>query len=136
MSFFRKIITCHDTGLGEAYMDDDFDVRTIAPSLAIHGSAIPHPFSVTTVRSQEQNPEVKTGTFQADQQLRQSAVHGCTLSAFQVDDLGALMAVVTSNAGNIESSRGALGLLNRLGDWLLMLAHRARANTVSATAFF
>ena len=46
------------------------------------------------------------------------------------------MAVVTSNAGNIERSRGALGLMNRLGDWLLMLAHRARANTVSATAYF
>ena len=46
------------------------------------------------------------------------------------------MAVVTSNAGNIESSRGALGLLNRLGDWLLTLAHQARANTVSATSLF
>ena len=33
MSFFRKIITRHDTGLGEAYMDDDYEVRTIAPSL-------------------------------------------------------------------------------------------------------
>ena len=40
MSFFRKIITRHDTGLGEAYMDDDFDVRTI--TLATWGSAIPH----------------------------------------------------------------------------------------------
>ena len=49
----------------------------------------------------------------------------------QVDDLGALIAVVTANAGNIEGKRGALGLLNRLGDWLLTLAHRARANTVS-----
>ena len=49
----------------------------------------------------------------------------------QVDDLGALIAVVTANAGNIEGKRSALGLLNRLGDWLLTLAHRARANTVS-----
>lgn len=48
----------------------------------------------------------------------------------QVDDLGALLAVVTVNAGNIEGNRGALGILNRIGDWLLLLAHRARANTV------
>lgn len=26
MSFFKKIITRHDTGLGEAYMDEDFEV--------------------------------------------------------------------------------------------------------------
>ncbi len=26
MSFFRKIITRHDTGLGEAYMDEDYEV--------------------------------------------------------------------------------------------------------------
>lgn len=51
MSFFRKIITRHDTGLGEAYMDDDFDVRTIELSLATRGSAISHPFSVITVRN-------------------------------------------------------------------------------------
>ena len=48
-----------------------------------------------------------------------------------MDDPGALLAVVTANAGNIEGSRGALGILNRLGDWLLTLAHEARANTVS-----
>ena len=65
MSFFRKIITRHDTGLGEAYMDDDFDVRTMAvhlahpnmwlsyiPSFQCHHSAI-----------QEQDSEVKTDTF-------------------------------------------------------------------------
>ena len=49
----------------------------------------------------------------------------------QVDDLGALLAVVTANAGNIESNRGALGILNRVGDWLLLMAHKARSNTVS-----
>jgi hypothetical protein len=48
----------------------------------------------------------------------------------QVDDLGGLMAVATANAQNIQGARGALGLLNRLGDWALLLAHRARANTV------
>lgn len=26
MAFFRKVITRHDTGLGEAYMDADFEV--------------------------------------------------------------------------------------------------------------
>ena len=31
MSFFRKIITRHDTGLGEAYMDEDYEV---APGVA------------------------------------------------------------------------------------------------------
>ena len=54
----------------------------------------------------------------------------------QVDDLGALIAVVTANAGNIEGNRGTLGLLNRLGDWLLTLAHRARANTVSCSNLY
>ncbi len=48
-----------------------------------------------------------------------------------MDDPGALLAVVTANAGTIEGNRGALGILNRLGDWLLTLAHKARANTVS-----
>lgn len=47
-----------------------------------------------------------------------------------MDDLGALLAVVTVNAGNIEGNRGALGILNRIGNWALLLAHRARANTV------
>ena len=50
----------------------------------------------------------------------------------QVDDLGALMAVATANAVNIQSQRGGLGLLNRLGDWALLLAHRGRSNTVRA----
>ncbi|BDA46075.1 probable cyclopropane-fatty-acyl-phospholipid synthase at C-terminar half [Coccomyxa sp. Obi] len=75
MAFFRKVITRHDTGLGEAYMEGDFEV----------------------------------------------------------DDLGALLAVVTVNAGNIEGNRGALGILNRIGDWALLFAHRARANTVEGS---
>lgn len=50
----------------------------------------------------------------------------------QVDDLGALLAVVTANARDIEGNRGALGVLNRIGDWLLLMAHKARANTVRA----
>ena len=64
--------------------------------------------------------------------LSRDALSKWNLGVLQVDDLGALIAVVTANAGNIEGNRGALGLLNRLGDWLLTLAHRARANTVSA----
>jgi hypothetical protein len=51
-------------------------------------------------------------------------------SADQVDDLGALLAVVTANACNIEGNRGELGILNRIGDWLLLVAHRSRSNTV------
>lgn len=31
MAFFRKVITRHDTGLGEAYMDGDFVVRSALP---------------------------------------------------------------------------------------------------------
>ena len=54
----------------------------------------------------------------------------------QVDDLGALLAAVTANAGNIEGNRGALGILNRIGDWALLLAHRARANTVRPIFLF
>ena len=27
-AFFRKVITCHDTGMGESYMDGDWEVRT------------------------------------------------------------------------------------------------------------
>ena len=26
-AFFRKVITRHDTGMGESYMDDDWEVR-------------------------------------------------------------------------------------------------------------
>jgi hypothetical protein len=31
MAFFRKVITRHDTGLGEAYMDGDFVVHSALP---------------------------------------------------------------------------------------------------------
>jgi cyclopropane-fatty-acyl-phospholipid synthase len=72
MDLFRKLVLCHDTGLGEAYMDGDYEV----------------------------------------------------------DDLGGLMAVMTANAVDVEESRGKMGLLNWLGDRLLYLAHRARANTI------
>lgn len=48
----------------------------------------------------------------------------------QVDDLGALLALLTVNVNNIQASRGALGLLNWAGDGLLRLAHATRANTL------
>ena len=48
---------------------------------------------------------------------------------FEVDDLGALMAILAGNAGQVEERRGALGPLNALGDRLLAAAHAARANT-------
>ena len=50
---------------------------------------------------------------------------------FQVDDIGALLAVATANANTIQASRGALGVLNWVGDKLLLLAHLARSNTVA-----
>ena len=49
---------------------------------------------------------------------------------WQVADLGGLLAVATANAGHIQESRGALGLLNWVGDKLLLLAHLARSNTI------
>ena len=48
----------------------------------------------------------------------------------QVDDIGQLLAVATANAHQIQASRGGLGLLNWLGDKLLLLAHLARSNTL------
>ena len=50
---------------------------------------------------------------------------------FEVDDLGALMAILAGNAGRVEQRRGSLGPLNALGDRLLAAAHAARANTRS-----
>ena len=41
MSFFRKIITRHDTGLGEAYMDEDYKVTP---------SAFPDCYNLLTAR--------------------------------------------------------------------------------------
>ena len=41
---------------------------------------------------------------------------------FEVDDLGALMAILAGNAGRVEQRRGSLGPLNALGDRLLAAA--------------
>jgi predicted NAD/FAD-binding protein/cyclopropane fatty-acyl-phospholipid synthase-like methyltransferase len=67
-AMFRKVAHRHDVGLGEAYMDRDFEV----------------------------------------------------------DDLGGFLAIVVSNARELEGKRGVLA---DLGDKLLNLAHRARSNT-------
>lgn len=67
-----KVITKHDTGLGEAWMD---------------GSIV-------------------------------------------CKDPGALMAVLVANARDAEQSRGSLGLLNWVGDKLLLLTHMKRHNSV------
>ncbi|KAL4856846.1 Tuberculostearic acid methyltransferase UfaA1 [Chlorella vulgaris] len=75
ISFFRKVITRHDTGMGESYMDGDYEV----------------------------------------------------------DDLGAMLAVATANARNIEESRGMLGAFNWLGDRLLAAAHATRSNTLAGS---
>lgn len=48
-----------------------------------------------------------------------------------MDDLGALLVMATANAVNIQESRGALGVLNWIGDKLLLLAHLGRSNTLS-----
>eukprot|EP00892_Ulva_mutabilis_P006654 jgi/Ulvmu1/4360/UM002_0085.1 len=73
--FFYKVMTRHDTGLGEAYMREDISV----------------------------------------------------------DDVGALMAVITANTRNIEGNRGMLGAFNWLGDRLLYVAHLTRANTIEGS---
>ncbi len=39
MAFFRKVITRHDTGLGEAYMDADFEVLSRWPQYT-HGPPV------------------------------------------------------------------------------------------------
>ena len=36
MAFFRKIITRHDTGLGEAYMDEDYEVTPATCTKCLH----------------------------------------------------------------------------------------------------
>ena len=40
MSFFRKIITRHDTGLGEAYMDEDYEVAPSAFAECFHSQSL------------------------------------------------------------------------------------------------
>lgn len=89
-AFFRKVISRHDTGLGESYMDGDYEV--------IEG--------------------LGSGGDDASDSLLKSG------------DLGSLMAIATANAVNIESTRGMLGIFNRLGSRALLLAHKARSNTV------
>ena len=61
--------------------------------------------------------------------------HGCDMVGVceQVEDLGALLAVLTANAGNIQSNRGKLGLLNWVGDKLLLLSHLGRSNTLAGS---
>lgn len=76
MSMFRKIVIRHDTGMGEAYMDGDYEC----------------------------------------------------------DDIGAFLAVVTANARHLEGKRGALGVLNWLGDWMLHLAHIGKSNTIQGAS--
>jgi cyclopropane-fatty-acyl-phospholipid synthase len=47
----------------------------------------------------------------------------------ECSDPGALMAVIVENARDAEASRGALGVLNWIGDRLLLMAHAARHNS-------
>ncbi|KAK9864126.1 hypothetical protein WJX84_007458 [Apatococcus fuscideae] len=58
--------------------------------------------------------------------LGESYMHG----DFEVNDLGALLALLTANLVNIQASRGSLGVLNWIGDGLLRLAHATRGNTL------
>jgi hypothetical protein len=52
-AFFRKIITRHDTGLGEAYMDADFEVCLPIFNITVKSDAKPHSH---TVPSNSQSP--------------------------------------------------------------------------------
>lgn len=74
-SFFTRVVSRHDTGLGEAYMHDNFDC----------------------------------------------------------DNLPGLLALLCVNARQLEANRGALGVLNWLGDRVLYWAHRQRSNTVEGS---
>ena len=49
-----------------------------------------------------------------------------TILCLQASDLGVLMELVACNARSIQTGRGALGVLNWVGDRLLWLAHLAR----------
>lgn len=52
---------------------------------------------------------------------------------YEVDDLGAYLALLVANAPHFQQSRGLLGPLNWLGDRLLHLAHLARPNTIEGS---
>jgi cyclopropane-fatty-acyl-phospholipid synthase len=56
-----------------------------------------------------------------------------TAGDYEVDDLGAFLAVLTANARQIEASRGLLGALNTFGSLALYVAHLGRSNTVSGS---
>ncbi|GLC46603.1 hypothetical protein PLESTB_001222700 [Pleodorina starrii] len=52
---------------------------------------------------------------------------------FEADSLGGFMAVVVANAVKAETERGHLGLLNWLGERLLLLSHLRRPNTIQGS---
>lgn len=52
---------------------------------------------------------------------------------FEVDDIGGLLAVVVSNAVQLQQQRGALGIVNWVGARMLHWAHLQRANTVEGS---
>lgn len=78
---------------------------------------------------------VKSGDFFFKIVLRHDSGLGDAYMAgdFVVDDLGALLAVLTANARHIESARGLLGVLNAAGGAALHVAHLARPNTVEGS---
>lgn len=75
MNIFRKCVQRYDTGLGESYMDGDFEV----------------------------------------------------------DNLGALMAILARNVSQLHGNQGALGLLNWIGEKVLYIKHKLRPNTVEGS---
>lgn len=53
--------------------------------------------------------------------------------AFDSDNLPGLLTLLCINAHELEANRGALGLLNYIGDRMLYYAHQRRSNTVEGS---
>ena len=150
-AFFRKVIARHDTGMGESYMDGDWEVRMYRSTSDMHRQTRHKQLqprgdnaAMTLVKYEAQctrlsrlqvwqrsTPLAKDGP-SSSKMIAIGQVHSPTEvtqhSVRQVDDLGGLLAVVCANARSIEAKRGMLGLLNWAGSKLLTLAHRRLAS--------
>lgn len=131
-AFFNKIIMRHDTGMGEAYMDGDYEVSSDFCCRDMDSAAE----GLHTAQNTRQGSDrIICGGDSPSLRVRITATCDALYTHWQVDDLGGLLAVACANARNIEASRGLLGFLNTLGGWALRAAHAARSNTISGALF-
>jgi hypothetical protein len=128
----------HDTGLGESYMDGDYEVGANCHCGDVCSGVVALGFCpakkcgrvVSVPPLPADLPRVLLGI--AGFRCLGWALSGAD-AALQVDDLGSLMAVATANAASIEGNRGTLGWLNWLGNKALHAAHLARPNTIAGS---